>query len=166
MFKELWDWLKSLVIAVILAYLIHLFLFAVVVVQGPSMEPTLHNNERLIMNKIVYQIGEPERGDIVVFHATKNDDYIKRVIGLPGDKLEFNNNQLFVNDKPVDEPYLTNTFTNDFGPVSVPEGTYYVLGDNRLNSTDSRVLGSIQMDKIVGRVKILIWPINKFSIID
>lgn len=164
--NELFEWLKSLVIAGILAFIIHTFLFAVVIVSGPSMEPTLHNTERLIMNKIIYKINTPVRGDIIVFHASERDDYIKRVIGEPGDKVEYRNNLLYINDQQVKEPYLTNTYTEDFGPVYVPEGTIYVLGDNRRNSTDSRILGPVSLDKVVGRAKVLIWPLNRISVLE
>ncbi len=163
--KEATEWIKSLAIAGVLALVIHTFLFAVVIVSGPSMEPTLHNNERLIMNKVVYHFHQPERGDVIVFHATAEDDYIKRVIGLPGEKIDFQGNQLFINGKPVSEPYLTDTHTNDFGPMIVPKNKIFVMGDNRINSTDSRVLGPISLDKVVGRVKLLIWPLNKFNVI-
>jgi len=163
--NDLMEWIKSLVIAVVLAVLIHTFLFAVVIVSGPSMEPTLHDGERLIMNKIVYLFHEPERGDVVVFHATEADDYIKRVIGIAGDTIEFRNNHLFLNGKPVEEPYLTNAYTKDFGPVTVPEGTIFVMGDNRINSKDSREIGAVPLDKVVGRVKLLIWPIHHLRMV-
>ncbi|OEG00378.1 signal peptidase I [Vulcanibacillus modesticaldus] len=166
MLRNIYEWLKSLVIAALLAYIIHTFLFAIVIVSGPSMEPTLHNGERLILNKIVYKIHPPERGDIIVFHATETDDYIKRVIGIPGDKIEFKNNQLFVNGQPVEEPYLGDVYTGDISPFTVPDETLYVLGDNRNNSSDSRIFGPVAIDKVVGRVKIVIWPLNKLGFID
>jgi len=163
--RDLREWTKSILIAAILAILIHTFLFAVVVVSGPSMEPTLHNNERLILNKIVYDFSEPQRGDIIVFHANKQDDYIKRVIGLPNEKVEFKDNKLYINDQLIEEDYLINTRTDDVSPVVVPEGTIYVLGDNRLNSTDSRILGPISLDQVVGRVKLQLWPLNELGLV-
>ncbi|TCS79209.1 signal peptidase I [Tepidibacillus fermentans] len=174
-FQEVYEWIKSLLIAGILAFLIHTFLFAVVIVSGSSMEPTLHNNERLIMNKIIYKTHPPERGDIVVFHATESEDYIKRVIGLPGETIEYKNDQLYVNGKPIDEPYLAQErqewqskgllLTKDFGPITVPADTVFVLGDNRNNSTDSRVIGPIPMSKVVGKANIIIWPFSRISIL-
>jgi len=163
--RDLREWTKSILIAAILAILIHTFLFAVVVVSGPSMEPTLHNNERLILNKIVYDFSELQRGDIIVFHANKQDDYIKRVIGLPNEKVEFKDNKLYINDQLIEEDYLNNTRTDDVSPVVVPEGTIYVLGDNRLNSTDSRILGPISLDQVVGRVKLQLWPLNELGLV-
>lgn len=168
--KEVYEWIKSLVIAGILAYLIHTFLFAVVVVSGSSMESTLLDQERLIMNKIVYRIEEPKYGDIVVFHATETDDYIKRVIGVPGDVIEYKEDTLYINGEIMNEPYLEEKkkelaadllLTIDFGPVEVPDGMVFVMGDNRRNSTDSRDIGPISIDKIIGRVNYVIWPIQE-----
>jgi len=165
--REIIEWTKSLAIAGVLAIIIHTFLFAVVIVSGPSMESTLHNNERLIMNKLVYNFSEPEHGDIIVFHATEEDDYIKRVIGIPGDTIQYRNNQLFLNGEAIEEPYLTDTtYTSDFGPLEVPEGTVFVMGDNRLNSSDSRIIGPISEEKIVGRVNLLIWPLNRIGFVE
>lgn len=165
--KEIIEWVKSLAIAGVLAIIIHTFLFAVVVVSGPSMETTLHNNERLIMNKIVYNFSDPKHGDIIVFHANEEDDYIKRIIGLPGETIQYRNNQLFINGEAIEEPYLSDTtYTTDFGPLEIPEGTVFVMGDNRLNSSDSRIIGSISEDKIVGRVNLLIWPLNRIGLVE
>lgn len=163
--NEVFEWLKSLAIAGILAFLIHTFLFAVVIVNGPSMEPTLHNNERLIMNKIIYKFHSPKRGDIVIFHASEQDDYIKRVIGEPGDKVEFRNQQLYINDQPVEETYLQHNVTEDVPSIIIPDHMIYVMGDNRKNSTDSRIIGPIPLEKVVGRVSILVWPFNRIGLV-
>ena len=104
--NELWEWIKALVIAVLLAAVIRYFLFAPIVVDGVSMMPTLHDQDRMIVNKFSYQIGEPNRFDIIVFHAPENKDYIKRVIGLPGDTVEYKDDTLYVNGKAYEEPYL------------------------------------------------------------
>lgn len=169
--KEIWDWAKAIGIAVILAIFIRTFLFSPTIVDGQSMMSTLHNGEFLIVNKFVYHIGEPKRGDIVIFHATEQKDYIKRVIGVAGDRIEMRDDQLYINGEPVDEPYLEEmkkywydiegtVFTQDFVVESVPEGTVYVLGDNRRNSTDSRIIGPIPIEKIVGRADLSIWPLS------
>ena len=99
--NEVWEWGKALFIAIAIAFIIRIFLFTPVVVDGSSMEPTLHENERLIVTKI----GEPDRFDIIVFHAPNNEDYIKRVIGLPGDHIEYKDDVLYINGEPFDEPY-------------------------------------------------------------
>src|SRR5437763_449971 len=104
--NELWEWTKALLIAVALAAVIRYFLFAPIVVDGLSMMPTLHDQDRMIVNKLSYEIGTPHRFDIIVFHAPEGKDYIKRVIGLPGDRIEYKNDTLYVNGKAYKEPYL------------------------------------------------------------
>lgn len=169
--KEVWDWTKAIGIAVVLAIFIRTFLFSPTIVDGQSMMTTLQDGEFLIVNKIVYHLGEPKRGDIVIFHASEKKDYIKRVIGVAGDRIEMRDDQLFINGEPVEEPYLEEmkkywydvegtVFTQDFVVESVPEGTIYVLGDNRRNSTDSRMIGPISLDQVVGRADLSIWPLS------
>ncbi|MFQ3543351.1 signal peptidase I [Halobacillus rhizosphaerae] len=179
--KQWWDWIKAFVIAAALAIIVRVFLFAPVVVEGPSMQNTLHNGDHLIVSKINYTLGEPDRFDVVVFHATETKDYIKRVIGLPGDHIEYKSDQLYVNGKKVDEKFLNDrlskmpegdVLTDDFsieqvpgGYDTVPEGELLVLGDNRNNSTDSRMLGMIPEDKIVGQAVLLYWPLNRIRLV-
>jgi signal peptidase I len=174
--NEIWEWIKALFIAIILALLIRQFLFAPFVVEGDSMNPNLHDEERLIVNKIVYTIGSPKRGDVIVFHATQEKDYIKRVIALPGDTIELTDDQLFVNGKPYEEPYLKSVIesakmqgssfnTRDYGPMKVPEDHIVVFGDNRPNSQDSRDLGPIPVNTVVGRADLIFWPIHAFHLI-
>ncbi|MBE6182895.1 signal peptidase I [Bacillus ginsengihumi] len=178
--NEIWEWTKALLIAVVLAVVIRSFLFEPVVVNGQSMMPTLHNQDRLILNKI----SKPKRFDIIVFHATKTDNYVKRVIGLPGDRIEYKNDTLYINGKAYKEPYLApykkmykeqygnNTLlTENFklkdviGRDTVPKGTVFVLGDNRRNSRDSRMIGVVPMDKIIGKANVLFWPLSDFKFI-
>nr|WP_219914558.1 signal peptidase I [Thalassobacillus sp. CUG 92003] len=170
--------MKALFIAILLAVVVRILLFAPVVVEGPSMLPTLHNGDHLIVNKVNYMIGEPDRFDIVVFHATADKDYIKRVIGLPGEHVSVSNDQLFIDGEPVDEPFLEerknglsngNVLTRDFtleglpGTTedTIPEGYVLVLGDNRNNSTDSRMLGLIPYEQIVGEAQFVYFPFNR-----
>ncbi len=175
---ESWEWLKAIIIALILAIVIRYFLFAPIVVDGESMMPTLQDNNRLIVNKIGYTIGKPERFDIIVFHATEEKDYIKRVIGLPGDSIAYKNDILYINGKPVDEPYLAEyqknalslPLTGDFtlkdytGYDAVPEGNLFVLGDNRQHSKDSRHIGFIPFERVVGNADIVFWPFSEIRI--
>ncbi len=174
--KEIWDWTKAIGIAVILAIVIRTFFFSPTIVDGESMMSTLKDGEFLIVNKIVYRFSEPKRGDIVIFHATEKKDYIKRVIGVAGDRIEMKDDQLYVNGELVEESYLQankdywyqvegNVFTQDFVVESVPENAIYVLGDNRRNSTDSRILKSISLDRVVGRADLSVWPINTFRLL-
>jgi signal peptidase I len=179
--KNEWlDWLKALIIAVIIAVVVRMFLFAPIVVDGPSMQPTLHDNDFMIVNKISYRFGEPDRKDIIVFHATESKDYIKRVIGVPGDHVEMIDDTLYINGEIVDEPYLdsekaaledggnlTNDFTLEDLPGNyeeIPEGYVLVLGDNRRNSTDSRYIGLISEDQIVGKVQLTFWPLDRIGL--
>lgn len=177
--NELWEWTKALVIAVVLAAIIRTFLFAPIVVDGLSMMPTLHNQDRMIVNKFSYKIGEPKRFDIIVFHAPEGKDYIKRVIGLPGDEIEYKDDILYVNGKAYEEPYLeeykkavidgplTEPFTLEekIGKKKVPEGQLFVMGDNRRYSKDSRHIGTIPMEKVLGKTKILYWPVKDIQIV-
>ncbi|AVQ99027.1 signal peptidase I [Oceanobacillus sp. M65] len=174
--KSEWlDWLKALLIAFGLAFIVRTFLFAPIVVDGPSMLPTLHDRDQMIVNKIGYRFGDPERFEIVVFHASDQKDFIKRVIGLPGEHIAVRDNVLYVNDQPVEQPFLTeynnDILTNDFeleelpGEYkTIPEDQVLVLGDNRGNSTDSRILGMISMDQIVGKTSVRYWPFDRIDI--
>ncbi|MBM7619952.1 signal peptidase I [Bacillus tianshenii] len=174
--KELWDWGKALFIAFLLAFIVRSFLLSPIVVDGESMESTLEDQERMIVTKI----GEPKRFDIVVFHATEEKDYIKRVIGLPGDRIEYKDDILYVNGIAYEEPYLddqkasitdaplTESFTLLDTPVkgeTVPKGHVFVMGDNRRISDDSRDLGAIPMDQIVGTTNVVYWPLSEMRII-
>ncbi|WP_421384557.1 signal peptidase I [Bacillus salacetis] len=177
--NELWEWTKALLIAVGLAALIRYFLFTPIVVDGLSMMPTLHNGDRMIVNKLSYTVGEPDRFDIVVFHAPEQKDYIKRVIGLPGDTVEYENDVLYVNGKAYEEPYLEEykeqidggLLTEDFtleekiGRETVPEGTLFVMGDNRRFSKDSRHIGVVDIDEVIGNTNVIYWPIQDIELI-
>ncbi|MGE7918246.1 signal peptidase I [Viridibacillus sp. NPDC093762] len=175
--NSLWEWTKALFIAVGLAFIFRFFLFTPIIVEGESMMPTLESGERMIVSKI----GQPDRFDIIVFHATEDKDYIKRVIGIPGDHIEYKSDQLYINGQPHDEPYLNKyksslldggTLTEDFTLEEytqmsvIPEGYVFVMGDNRRNSTDSRIIGLVPMNKIVGNADITIWPIDDIGFIE
>lgn len=178
--KNEWlDWIKALLVAGLLAFIVRMFLFTPIVVDGPSMLPTLENGDHLIVNKFSYIIGEPEQFDIVVFHASADKDYIKRVIGLPGEHVRVENDTLFIDGERVEETFIQEqkqalrdseqVYTFDFsiedlpgGFQTVPEGYVLVLGDNRTNSTDSRMLGMIPIDQLVGKAEVLYWPVDRF----
>lgn len=180
--SEWFDWIKALLVAGILAFLVRMFLFTPIVVDGPSMLPTLEDGDHLIVNKFSYTIGEPERFDIVVFHASENKDYIKRVVGTPGEHVRVENDVLFIDGERVEESFIEESkqiaenngqvYTFDFsiedlpgGYQTVPEGHVLVLGDNRSNSTDSRMLGMVPIDQLVGKAEILYWPLDRFRLI-
>lgn len=172
------DWIKALIIAFLLAALIRFVLFTPIVVDGESMMPTLESGERMIVNKIDYKLSDIQRFDIIVFHAPEKKDYIKRIIGLPGDTLEYRNDQLYINGKKLTEPYLDKyksrivdggTLTEDFsledytGKKVIPKGYYFVMGDNRRNSKDSRHIGVVAKSEIVGKASIVFWPMEQFG---
>jgi len=177
--KELFSWIKAIAIAVILAFVIRTFTFAPIIVDGESMMPTLQDHERLVLNKFGINIDDIDRFDVVVFHATEKKDYIKRVIGLPGDHIEYKDDTLYINDKVYKEPYLDEykqemggeLLTWDFkledktGSMTVPENELFVMGDNRQNSLDSREIGTISIDEVVGKANFVYWPINDFKIV-
>ncbi|MCP8616020.1 signal peptidase I [Salirhabdus salicampi] len=149
-----------------LAFVIRSFLFATSVVEGASMYPTLENGERVIFNKAVYLVSEPDRGDIVIIQRpTKN--YVKRVIGLPNDTIEIRDHVLYINGEPDEQLYLGEEeiqATADYGPVDVPPENYFVMGDNRSISKDSRNgLGFIEESEIIGRSEIVIYPFHEFG---
>ncbi|EIJ81917.1 signal peptidase I [Bacillus methanolicus PB1] len=176
--KEGFEWLKAFAIGMIIFAFIRTFFFSNYIVEGESMMPTLEDGNKLVVNKIGYQLGELQRFDVIVFHANKKEDFVKRIIGLPGDKVEYRNDQLFVNDKKIDEPYLDiyrkqipgGRLTGDFtleeitGEEKVPQGKLFVLGDNRLGSWDSRQFGFISIDQVVGKVNLRYWPLNEFDV--
>jgi signal peptidase I len=130
-------------------------------IEGRSMEPTLHTEQYLLVNKLSYRLfGEPQRGDIVVFEAWgQSKDFIKRVVGRPGDTLEIRDNAVYVNNVPLDEPYTQDGVTRDtIGPLTLGTNEYYVLGDNRGNSSDSRTFGPLPAENIVGKAWLTYWP--------
>jgi len=176
--KEGLEWVKAIGIGLIIFVFIRAFFFSNYVVEGRSMMPTLEDGNKLIVNKIGFQIGDLKRFDVIVFHANEKEDYVKRVIGLPGDTIEYKNDQLIINGKKMDEPYLekhrneilTKRLTEDFtlqertGAKVVPEGKLFVLGDNRLESWDSRQMGFISVDQVVGKVNLRYWPLDHMEI--
>ena len=191
-----WGTIITAIIMILIVILLRVFVFSPVIISGHSMDPTLHNGERVIALKHT----KIERFDIVTLKAPDNpdEDYVKRIIGLPGDTIEMKNDQLYINGKKYDEPflddyikkmknhtlanvypeqfkYVANTaqnFTNNFtlqdleatgGKVKVPKDSYFVMGDNRLVSKDSRYLGFIPKSSILGEVKFAFWPLKYFG---
>lgn len=175
-------WVKLFVVALIFALIVRTFLFSPIIVDGPSMQPTLHDRDQMIVNKFIYHLTEPERFDIVIFHATDKKDFIKRVIGLPGEHIAVKDNQLYVNHQKVDQyfiephddnevvyPIVTNDFTLEMLPGGydvIPEDHILVLGDNRTNSTDSRSFGLVSMDQVVGKTNIVYWPLERIHVVN
>jgi signal peptidase I len=176
--QEVFSTLKYILVLSVIFFVIHRFFFAPVMVDGDSMEPTLSDGDYLLLNKF----SEIEHGDIVVFPPPdeENTQYIKRVIGMPGDTVEYQNDVLYLNGEAMEQDFLEtdaaaqeNHFaTGDFslltllGTEEVPEGQYFVLGDNRLNSRDSRSFGFIDEEAVLGEVSFRYWPLEDFGIVE
>lgn len=161
--RALREVLETIVPAVIIALLINLFLAQATRVYGQSMEPNLHSDQRLVVEKISYNglwhVRSPQRGDVVVLRLSDDSEMlIKRVVGLPGDRVEIRSGQVFINGTQLDEPYLAQPTYGDYGPIDVPPLHVFVLGDNRGFSNDSRSFGPVPMDHIVGRAWFSYWP--------
>ena len=166
--SELREWIESAAFAVILALLIKFFLFEFVLVEGNSMFPTLHDNDRLVVTKIQYFFDEPKFEDIIILNYSDSVEFVKRVIGKPGDSIEIKDSVVYLNNEPLKETYINTESYADFEKVIIPKGTYFVLGDNRNNSRDSRFedVGFINEDEIVGKVVFRIYPFNHMGIIE
>src|SRR5690625_986149 len=178
--SEWFAWIKALFFAFMLAFIIRAFFFSPIIVDGPSMMPTLHDRDQMFVNKFIYRIQDIERFDIVVFHATAEKDFIKRVIGLPGEHVMVKDDVLYIDGIEVKEPFLeerkrelgskplTKDFTLESLPGSydkIPDNYVLVLGDNRNNSTDSRTLGLISVDQIVGKASFIYWPFTRMQVV-
>lgn len=156
------------ILVIILVLLIKHYLASPIRVNGSSMYPTLKDGDIMILNKIHYHLNDIQRFDIVVI-KTKNSPIIKRIIGLPGDKIEYKNNELYVNNKKIKEDF-SHTEIEDYnieelGKMTVPKNKYFVLGDNRKNSMDSRFYGFIDKKNIEGRAKTIILPLKRIGTI-
>lgn len=154
--------LETVLVALVIALVIRSFLVQIYVVEGESMFPTLHDGDRLLVNKIGYRLGKPQAGEIVVLEDPANPrrQLIKRVIAVAGETVEVQNHVVFINGKPLEEAYTNPNSAPfpDVKPTRVPDGYVYVMGDNRGGSLDSRVLGPIQVSQVEGKAFFLFWP--------
>jgi signal peptidase I len=164
-------WARDLLLSVVLAIVVILFLYQPVKVEGTSMEPTLDNNERIFINKFIYRfhLGEIEHGDMVVFWFPydQTKSYIKRVIGVPGDQIEIDHGTVILNGKPLAESYVPEEFrdTVSLAPTKVPVEEYFVLGDHRSSSNDSRSWGMVPRRFIYGKAVFVYWPLDKIGVL-
>ena len=160
--NKFWKEAKDYLIIILVVMLIRTFLVTPAVVDGASMDYTLENGQLVLRNKFVYNVKDVKRFDVVVLDNKKEGDkIIKRIIGLPNETIEYNNNQLYINGKRIEENYeFTNT--EDFS-YKTKDNEYFVLGDNRVVSKDSRILGTFSEDDIVGRVNFRLFPFKKFG---
>ncbi|MBV8386693.1 MAG: signal peptidase I [Acidimicrobiia bacterium] len=176
-------------LAILIAFLVKTFVAQAFYIPSGSMIPQLNIGDRVVVSKISYDLHDPHRGDIIVFDAPpgapgaqasksrsvirnifesigvlqpSTEEYIKRVIGLPGETVQGKDGRVFINGRELVEPYLpATTTTSDFGPVAVPKGGLWVMGDNRTNSSDSRVFGTIRRRTVVGRAIVRVWPFGR-----
>jgi signal peptidase I len=160
-----WDLLHDVSITVLFCFFIVTFVAQPVRVQGASMQPRIEDNERILINKAIYRFQGVERGDVVVFYYPRDPSvsYIKRVIGLPGDKVEIRGGAVYVNEKAIEEPYLLSEYRDryDMPETVVERGHYFVMGDHRSSSMDSRSFGSVPEKYIYGKATFCVWPIAK-----
>ncbi len=170
--RSIVEWALVLLIALLVAFGMRTFVVQTFWIPSGSMEPTLNVNDRVIVDKLSYHLHAVHRGDIIVFGKPPGEvlgpginDLVKRVIGLPGETISGENDQVYINGKPLAEPWLPKgVVTGEFPPVHIPQGYYFVMGDNRGDSTDSRVFGPIAGSLIVGRVVLRIWPLSHITI--
>jgi signal peptidase I len=157
-----WRFLLDVVETIVLSAILFVAINAIsarIRVDGFSMEPTLHNGEFVIVNKLAYKLGDPQHSDVIVFRYPRDPDqeYIKRIIGLPGDRIRIINGEVYVNDELIQEPYIAAAprYQSEW---RVPEGSLFVLGDNRNNSSDSHSWGPVPLDYVIGKALFVYWP--------
>jgi len=168
---ELWEWVRTLAIALTVVLLLHYFVFNLSTVEGHSMEPTLSEKEWLFVNKVSYLFAEPERGEVVILkdpsdRPDKKEFLVKRIVGIPGDIIEIRDGQLYRNSELIVERYTDTEIEDaDTEPYKLEAGMYFVMGDNRHAhaSFDSRSFGAVSRDAIRGRADFILWPITKLK---
>jgi len=178
--KKAWlfilDFVETIVIALAIFVVVYQFLFQPHQVKGDSMYDNFHNGQYLLTDKVSYRFNEPDYADVVIFEAPKNEDYdyIKRIVGLPGDRVKVQGGKVYVNGQLYDESgYLdvrirthSGAYAREGLTTTVPPGSYFVIGDNRDNSSDSRDWGPVPFENIVGKAWVRYWPLNKMGTID
>ena len=170
----IFDFLQSIVVVMSIMVMIYLFVMSPQEIKGASMEPSFFDKEYILTNKILFKLRDPVRGDVIIFKSPANPeiDYIKRVIGLPGDTVALKQNAIFVNDVKIEEPYLSpgitifgGSYLGENQEVVIPPGKYFVLGDNRPHSADSREFGPIPKEDFIGKAFLRYWPFTRFGVI-
>lgn len=174
--ESLNGWLKLAItfdVILVVGTIFRIMVLQPYMVEGDSMKNSFYNNETLLVDKLTYKFKEPQRGDVIIFDAPKNpkDDYIKRIIGLPGDTVIINDSKVYVNNNLIDETYLVNdTITNtpnnnSYFKVTLGSDEYFVMGDNRSNSSDSREWGTVPKSNIIGRAWLIVYPTDKIGVV-
>jgi len=173
--REIWEWVEAFAIAFIIAMVLRTFVVQAFKIPSGSMRPTLVEGDRIFANKFIYRFNDPKRGDIVIFKYPEDPkkDFVKRLVGLPGDIVEIKDGRLVVNGGVLDEPsvFRENRYYNkgEYGEpgraIEVPEGSYYMLGDNSMNSRDSRYWGFVKRKMILGRAIVIWWPPSRLRML-
>lgn len=181
--RQVREWTVIVVVAVLIAVVVRAFLLQQFYISGPSMEPTMFQDNRVLVEKVSYRFRDPRRGEVVVFdratvagNTVQHDDLIKRVIGVPGDRVEIRSCDVVVNGVVIIEPYLESPTAEsadpvercrmtDMGEVVIEDDHYFVMGDNRVESFDSRAFGTIRSEIILGRAIAIVWPIAMFDLL-
>jgi signal peptidase I len=167
------SWAKLSILEILATIILAILIFLAVnvtlesrQVEGCSMNPGLENGQRVLVVKASYWFGEPHRGEVIIFHSPSDTErtLIKRVIGLPGEWVEIKDGTVYINDEPLDEPYIQGN-NKAYPRVQVPEDSYFMMGDNRNNSTDSRVWGMLSREAIIGRAWLCYWPLSAWHLI-
>jgi len=171
--KFIMSFLETVVVALVISVVLYLFIMTPHEVVGRSMDPTYKNGEMLMANKILYKMKKPERGDVIIFKYSETQDFIKRIIGLPGETVMLKDGKLYINGTLLDEShYLSSSVYTNGGEylsegetITVPEGRYFACGDNRPHSSDSRSFGPIDEKDIKGKAWIVYFPFNQFRLV-
>ena len=165
--NEIRDWIISIAAAVAMALIIRTYIVELYIVDGPSMRPTLQHEERLVVSKFIYKLRDPERGEVLIFRYPRDPsrDFIKRVIAIGGDTLEIKDGRVYLNGQMQTEDYILEKTRTEYPKVTVPEGTVFVMGDNRNNSDDSRFadVGFVPFELIKGKALMIFWPLDKIQ---
>jgi signal peptidase I len=164
------EWIVLVAVALAVAFLARQFVFQLFYIPSESMVPALEVNDQVFVNKLAYDLGDPARGDLVVFERPEDwnvevADLVKRVVGLPGESIEGRDGHVYIDGRRLDEPYLTDgVTTGDFGPTRIRAGHYFMMGDNREHSNDSRAYSAVDEDQFVGKVVMTVWPLDRLSV--
>jgi len=162
-----WEFITTIIPAILIALFINVYIAEAAEIEaGPSMQPNFYAGYRVMTEKVSYYLHLPRRGDVVVVERPENEgNLIKRVIGLPGETIEVRNGHAIINGEPIDEPWVANFGGRDVASTRIPEDHIFIMGDNRPVSRDSREIGPVQIDSIIGRGWFVYWPIEEFEFI-
>lgn len=166
--NAIWEFIKVIVVSLAIVLPVRTYVAQPFIVSGASMEPNFHNGEYLIIDELTYEFRPPERGEVVVFRYPLNPSefFIKRIVGLPKETVEIKSGKIFIGGAAFEEPYLSDSLkTAPDIKIMLDDGEYFVLGDNRAHSSDSRFWGALPQEKIMGRALLRLWPIARAGIV-